>query len=213
MALFQKRPIIGDNAPLYTIGMQKTLLIIGLGNTGKEYDGTRHNCGFAALDYFATKHKFEPWVTKKDLHCAESSQIVGSSRVILCKPTTYMNESGRALWAIQHYYKIANSATLSIYDELDIDFGQIRTRHGGSAAGHNGVKSLIQHCGEDFARIRIGIGPKTPPQIESADFVLSKFNAKEKEQLNLLLQEANSILSEYCHSNGELVAETRSFII
>ena len=103
--------------------------------------------------------------------------------------------------------------TLAVYDELDIDFGQIRTRGGGGAAGHNGVKSLIQHCGEDFGRMRIGIGPKKPEQIDSADFVLASFSAAEKKKLPLLLQEANSILSEYCYGDGQLVTETRTFIV
>lgn len=213
MAFFQKRPIVGDNAPLYTTGMQKTLLIIGLGNIGTQYDDTRHNIGFSVLDHFAEKHDFPGWTVKKDLRCAESSHTIGSSRVILCKPTTFMNDSGEAMQQLQHFYKIANSSTLAVYDELDIDFGHIRTRVGGSPAGHNGVKSLIQHCGEDFGRMRIGIGPKKPAQIDSADFVLAQFSKPQQKQLKLLLQESNSILSEYCYNSGELVAETRSFIV
>lgn len=213
MALFVKRPNIGDTANLYTTGEEKTLLIVGLGNIGKEYDGTRHNIGFAVLDHFAEKQGFPSWTVSKDRKCAETSMTIGSARVILCKPTTFMNLSGEALGAVQHYYKIANSSTLVVYDEADIDFGQIRTRKGGSAAGHNGVKSLIQHCGEDFGRVRIGVGPKKPAQIELADFVLSKLSKKEQENLLLLFQETNSLLSEYCYSTGQLLEETRSFII
>jgi peptidyl-tRNA hydrolase, PTH1 family len=213
MGLFQRRPIIGDNAPLYTTGMQKTLLIVGLGNIGKDYEGTRHNIGFDVIDHFAEKQGFPGWTVKKDLFCAETSHTLGSARVILCKPTTFMNESGKAVQAMQRFYKIANSSTLVVHDELDIDYGQIRTRLGGGAAGNNGIKSLIQNCGEDFGRVRIGIGPKKPAQIESADFVLSKFSSKEKEQLSLLRQETNSILSEYCYGNGELITETRTFIL
>jgi peptidyl-tRNA hydrolase, PTH1 family len=213
MGLFQRRPIVGDNLPLYTTGEQKTVLIVGLGNIGEEYEGTRHNIGFAVLDYFAEKQGFDNWLVKKELHCALAQHTLGSARVILCKPTTFMNESGRALQAVQHFYKIANSSTLAVYDELDIDFGQIRTRVGGSAAGHNGVKSLIQHCEDDFGRVRIGIGPKKPEQMDSADFVLGKFSADEKKQLPLLLQETNSLLSEYAYANGALTTETRSFIL
>ena len=214
MGLFRERTSFGDNAPLYTTtGMNKTLLIVGLGNIGKEYEHTRHNIGFDVIDHFATKQEFEPWVLKKDLYSALSVKTMGSVRVILCKPTTFMNESGKAVQAVQHFYRIANSATLAVYDELDMDFGQIRTRIGGSAAGHNGVKSLIQHCGEEFGRLRIGIGPKTPKQMDSADFVLAKFGTKEKKQLNLLLQESNSLLTEYVYGSGELVSETRSFIV
>lgn len=213
MGLFQRRPVIGDNAPLYTTGMQQTVLIVGLGNVGPEYDGTRHNVGFAMLDYFAEKQGFDKWMIKKDLKCAHTSQVIGSTRVILCKPTTYMNKSGEAVQAVQNYFKISNSKTLAVYDELDIDFGQIRTRVGGSAAGHNGVKSLIQHCGDDFGRVRVGIGPKKPEQIDSSGFVLSRFDKAQEKQLPLLLQETNAILSEYAHGAGELPAETRSFIL
>lgn len=213
MGLFQRRPVVGDNLPLYTTGMQKTLLIVGLGNIGKEYDGTRHNIGFTVLDYFAEKQGFDPWLVKKELKCAVTQTTLGSTRVILIKPTTFMNNSGEAVQLVQHFYKIANSATVAVYDELDIDFGQIRTRIDGGPAGHNGVKSLIKHCGLDFGRVRIGIGPKTPTQMDSADYVLAKFSKEQQDYMNLLLQESNAILSEHCYSEGQLQTETRSFII
>jgi PTH1 family peptidyl-tRNA hydrolase len=213
VALFVKRPIVGDTAPLYTTGMEKTLLIIGLGNIGKEYEGTRHNIGFAVIDNFAEKQGFPGWTVAKDRKCAETSMTVGSSRVILCKPTTFMNLSGEALQAMQQFYKIPNSSTLAIYDEVDVDFGQIRTRLGGGAAGHNGIKSLIQHNGEDFGRLRIGIGPKKPAQIDLADFVLGKFTKKEQDDISMLLRETNSLLSEYAYSGGQLLEETRTFLI
>lgn len=213
MGLFERKINVGDNAPLYTTGMNKTILIVGLGNIGKEYDKTRHNIGFDIVNYFAEKHNFEPWHTKKDLHTMISTATIGSARTVLIKPTTLMNNSGNALRAVQHYYKIPNSLTLAVYDELDIDFGQLRTRRGGSSAGHNGIKSLIQHCGEDFARLRVGIGPKKPDQIDSADFVLAQFDTKEKKQRPLLLKEANAILSEYAYGAGELLEETRSFLV
>jgi len=212
MALFVKRPNIGDTANLYTTGEEKTVLLIGLGNPGKEYDGTRHNIGFQVLDHFAEKQDFPGWTVNKDRKCAETSMTIGQSRVILCKPQTFMNLSGEAAEAMQHYYKIANSSTVAVYDEADIDFGQIRTRKGGSAAGHNGVKSLIQRLGDDFGRIRIGVGPKKPEQMDLADFVLAKFAKKELEGINLLLTETNSLLSEYSHSGGQLYEETRSFL-
>lgn len=213
MGLFERKINVGDNAPLYTTGINKTLLIVGLGNVGNEYEGTRHNIGFAVLDYFSEKHGFEAWHVKKDLYCAFSSHTIGSSRVILCKPTTLMNNSGQAMQAVQKYFKVTNSATLAVYDELDIRFGQIRTRRGGTSAGHNGIKSLISHCGEDFARLRIGIGPKKPAQIDSADFVLSTFSKTQEKNIALLLREANAILSEYVYGEGTLLEETRSFLI
>jgi PTH1 family peptidyl-tRNA hydrolase len=212
MGLFQ-RQAISNSQPLYIVGEQKTLLIIGLGNVGKEYDGTRHNIGFAVLDHFAEKQRFDGWVVKKQLHCTQAAHIIGNTRVIICKPTTLMNASGQAVRALQRFYRVDNASTLVVHDELDVEFGQIRTRVGGGAAGHNGIKSLITHVGEDFARVRIGIGPKTPEQIDSADFVLAKFDKKQEKSLPLLLQETNAILSEYAHSAGILPVETRSFII
>src|SRR5690606_21448332 len=111
-----------SHAPLFTLGSQKTVLIVGLGNIGKEYDNTRHNAGFMCVDEFARQQDFPGWVEKKDLKCYISKQTVGSTQVILVKPTTYMNESGQAMAAVQHFYKIPCSATLVVHDELDINF-------------------------------------------------------------------------------------------
>lgn len=213
MGLFAKRPILDSNAPLYSLGLNRTILIVGLGNPGKEYDGTRHNIGFAVLDNFAKKQGFDNWILKKDMHGAQASHTIGNTRVILCKPTTFMNESGRAVKATQHFYKIENSETLVVYDELDIAFGQIRTRVGGSDAGHNGVKSVTTACGEAYGRVRIGIGPKKPQQMDTADFVLAPFSKPQQKQMPELMQETNAILSEYAYSPDKLLAETRSFII
>lgn len=213
MALFQRRPEAGHAVQYYTLGQNKTLLIVGLGNPGKEYDDTRHNIGFAALDAFAEANNFDPWVNKKDLKCEMTSGRLGETRVILIKPTTYMNLSGEAAQAVAHFYKIPASRIVAVYDEIDIDFGQIRTRTGGSSAGHNGVKSLIQHLGEDFGRVRIGIGPKTPEQIDSADFVLARFSSEQQAQLKNLTRETTAILSEYCYGDGQLPAETRNFMV
>jgi PTH1 family peptidyl-tRNA hydrolase len=213
MAIITKRPIFNSHLPMYDFGLNTTILIVGLGNPGKEYTGTRHNIGFAVLDNFAEKQDFEKWTQKKDLHCLHTSKTLGSTRVVLCKPTTFMNESGRAVKAVQHFYKIDNSKTLVVYDELDIHFGHLRTRLGGSSAGHNGVKSVTQACGEDYGRLRIGIGPKKPKQIDTSDFVLAKFSPKEVSHLPDLLKETNAVLSEYAHGAGELPVETRSFIL
>lgn len=121
---------------------------------------------------------------------------VGQTRVILIKPTTFMNESGRAVQKVQQFYKIPNADTLVVFDELDVEFGTIRTRIGGGSAGHNGIKSLIQHLGEDFGRIRVGIGPKKPAQIDSADFVLQDFSKKEQELVPKILREVSTIIDE-----------------
>ena len=211
MALLQKRPQT-DGAPLYRIGNEKTYLIIGLGNPSKEYDGTRHNIGFACVDHLAKKMEFPDWTNKKDLKCLLAQHTVGSSRVILIKPTTFMNLSGEAVQAVSHFYKIAPSQMVAVYDELDIPFGQIRTRLGGGSAGHNGVKSLIEHLGEGFGRVRLGIANKVSEKADSADFVLGKFNKEEQAEIPNLLQEVNSLLSEYVYKS-ELTTETRSIML
>jgi PTH1 family peptidyl-tRNA hydrolase len=212
MGLFQNRPQSSDPVNYVTVGMNKTLLFIGLGNPGSEYDGTRHNVGFAALDAFAKAQGFPGWQNKKDLKCHLASHMLADTRILLVKPQTFMNLSGEAAQAVTAFYKLSSDKTIAIYDELDIDFGQIRLRQGGSAAGHNGVKSLIQHLGEDFGRIRVGIGPKHPEQIDSAKFVLQRFGTEEQEHMPELLVETNAILSELAYGSP-LTNETRSFML
>ncbi|MFZ1324289.1 MAG: aminoacyl-tRNA hydrolase [Candidatus Saccharimonadales bacterium] len=210
MGLFHRKELPQIEVP-YTlsIGSENTRLIVGLGNPGKKYDGTRHNTGFACLDAFAAAEN-GTWSEKKTLKSLICDLRIGSSRVLLCKPATYMNLSGEAVRAVQHYYKLSNQDTVVIYDELDIPFGQIRTKAGGGAAGHNGIKSLIQHVGEDFGRIRVGIGPKSPQQPDSAGFVLQKFSPAEQDSLKLLVTETGSIMNEYIF--GGLPPGTRKFL-
>ena len=211
MALFQKKPTT-TSPPIYTLGLTRNIIIVGLGNPGKDYDGTRHNIGFEVVDALATKQDFEPWITKKDLKCQFTSNTLGSARVILIKPTTFMNLSGEAVRLVSDFYKVSPGSILVVHDELDIPFGQIRTRMGGSSAGHNGLKSIIQHVGEGCGRVRIGIGPKTPQQMDSADFVLAPFNKEQQAHMPQLLQEAQAILTEYIYGTA-LPADTRDFLV
>lgn len=211
MGLFVKKTEVGTHAPLYSTGLEKTVLVVGLGNIDKEYEGTRHNIGFLCVDDFAKQHDFSSWTEKKDLKCSFTKQLVGDTRVILIKPTTYMNNSGEAVQAVQKFFKLDNTQTLVIHDELDIHFGQIRTRLGGGSAGNNGIKSLIQHVGEDFTRIRVGVKNDLSEKMDSADFVLAKFNKEEKEQLPKLTREVSTLISEFL-ATGNLEHETRSFL-
>lgn len=213
MSLFQRKPQFGDSIQYYTLGQHRTILIVGLGNIGNEYERTRHNVGFVAVDRFAKDYDFPAWVDKKDLKCHFSQGQLGETKVIVIKPTTLMNLSGEAVRAVVNFYKISPENIVVVHDELDIPFGQIRTRFGGSSAGHNGIKSVTQHISEEYGRVRIGIGPKQPEQMDSADFVLAKFNAEQEEQMRDLTREVSSILSEYVYSGTKLPAETRSFII
>ena len=213
MALFQKRPDVASHLPVYTLGLNKTLLVVGLGNPGKDYGGTRHNIGFAAVDTVADKLSFEPWINKKDMKCLMATQTVGEAKVILLKPTTFMNLSGEAVQAVAHFYKIPHAQIVVIHDEVDIAFGQIRTRMGGGSAGHNGVKSVSQHISEDYGRIRIGIeqGAGDRKQ-ETEKFVLGSFTKAELSHMPALLKETTAILTEYIYGSN-LPVETRNFLV
>jgi len=197
----------------YSVGLNKTVMIVGLGNPGKTYDLTRHNVGFLCLDAFVKQaDEIAEWIQKKDLKALVSTGRLGDKQVIAMKPTTFMNLSGEAVQSVAHFYNIMPADIVVIHDELDIDFGLVRLRIGGSSAGHNGIKSVSQHIGEDYGRIRIGVGPKHPARIKSEDFVLQKFSAKEQAQLPNLTREVTAIISEYLYG-VELPHDTRSFII
>lgn len=213
MALFQRRPQTSDPVNYVTVGLNKTILLVGLGNPGQEYDLTRHNVGFLCIDEFVSKtDEMEDWMEKKNLKCLMSSGRVGDSRVIAIKPTTFMNLSGEAVQAVMNFYKVNPEYTAVIHDELAIDFGQIRLRVGGSSAGHNGIKSVTQHIDEAYGRIRVGVGPKQLAKMSSEDFVLQKFSPEEQAQLPNLTRETNAILSEYLYG-AELPHDTRNFLV
>jgi len=212
MALFQRKPQTSDPKTFYTIGLNKTVLLVGLGNPGKEYELTRHNAGFICLDDFVAQSEgMEEWINKKDFKCLMSVGMVGHTRVVAIKPQTFMNLSSESVQAVAGFYKINPADILVVHDEIDIDFGQVRLRMGGSSAGHNGVKSLIQHLGEDFGRVRIGVGPK-PEKIDSEKFVLQRFSEAEQGQLANLKREVTAVISEYVFG-GQLPHETRNFIV
>lgn len=213
MGWLQKRPQVSDNIQFYTVGQNKTILLVGLGNPGPDYQLTRHNVGSMCLESFvAQTDGFSGWQDKKDLQCQLASGRLGDNRVIAIKPTTFMNNSGQAVQAAINFYKISPLQTVVVHDELDIDFGHIRSRLGGSSAGHNGIKSVSQAIGEEYGRLRIGIGPKQPAQIDSADFVLQKFSSAEQAQLPNLYREVNAILTEYLFG-GQLPHDTRNFLL
>lgn len=212
MAWLQRRPQVSNPVNFFTVGLNKTLLIVGLGNVGKEYEGTRHNIGFACADDFVAACDLGNWTQKKDLKCLMADGRLGESRVIVIKPTTLMNLSGEAVQAVAHFYKIPTAHIVTVHDELDVDFGQIRSRVGGSSAGHNGIKSVTKLLGdENYGRLRVGIGPKKPAQIDSADFVLQAFSKTQQKSIAPLLKEATAMLTEFVYG-GQLTVETRSFL-
>lgn len=207
MGLFdRKKTNYYESQPLYTLGNSKTLLVVGLGNVGQQYAKNRHNVGFMAVDRYRTSHELPEWIEKKDLRCYFSTGDVGGTRVILIKPTTLMNLSGEAVHAIQNFYKIADIDTLVVYDELDVTFGTIRARSGGGSAGHNGIKSLLQHTKDDIGRLRIGIGPKEPAQMDTADFVLQDFSTEQQASVDKILRETCVLIDE--RTTGPLTDQT-----
>ncbi|MER2295074.1 MAG: aminoacyl-tRNA hydrolase [Desemzia incerta] len=138
-------------------------MIVGLGNPGKKYQDTKHNIGFITLDELAYQHKFTFNKSKFEADVAEG--WVGREKALFIKPQTFMNESGRAVRPLMDYYNIDTKDLLVIYDDLDLPVGKVRLRQKGSAGGHNGIKSIIQHIGtQDFNRIRIGIDRPYPKQ-------------------------------------------------
>ena len=154
-------------------------LVAGLGNPGRDYASTRHNLGWVVVDAFAQKLGLA-WQAAPQFE-AEIARWDSPGRTRwLVKPLTFMNDSGRAVGAIARYYKIAPADIAAVYDDLTIDLGLVKVTITGSDGGHNGVTSLLEHLGDGFARYRVGIGPKDPPQMELTDFVLGKFTPEQK---------------------------------
>ena len=164
-------------------------LIVGLGNPGKEYDGTRHNMGFDVVTELIDRHNVPAGGVA--MNALYGKGRIEGQPVILVKPLTYMNNSGEAVQAFVHYYKIdPESELLIIYDDIDLEPGQIRVREQGSAGSHNGMKSVIQHLGTNkFARIRVGIGAK-PEQWDLADYVLSRPSAEDRVRIDEAIRSA-----------------------
>lgn len=159
------------------------MLIIGLGNIGKEYENTRHNIGFTVIDAYRKEQGFPDWQEKTKFKAFISEDFINGKKIVLAKPTTFMNNSGEAVRTLKDFYKITNKDIVVIHDELDLPLGTIKEKVSGGSAGNNGLKSIISHIGEDFKRIRIGIKNDLLEKMDAADFVLAKFSADEKKQL------------------------------
>ena len=159
-------------------------LIVGLGNPEEKYDNTRHNIGFEAIDYIAKKYNID--INRKKFKGEYGEGFIENEKVILMKPTTYMNLSGECVREVINFYKLTNEDILVIYDDISLDLGKIRIRRKGSAGGHNGIKSIIAHVGSDeFSRIKIGVGQ---PKGDLVNYVLGKFSKEEKEVLEEVLE-------------------------
>ena len=180
-------------------------LIVGLGNIGIEYVGTRHNFGFAAIDYLAEKFDIK-WKNKSKFSAEIAKTKINGEKVLLIKPTTFYNLSGQSVRAIRDFYKLKNSDILVIHDDMALPIGVLRTRIGGSDAGNNGIKSLNRNLGEDFARVRIGSGLESSPINSHSDFVLSKPSASEKARFHEFLPIIEQIILNFTLENFEITS-------
>ena len=173
---------------------QDSWLIVGLGNPGKEYEKTRHNCGFRALDILAGKLGCK--VDKGKFQGLYGQVNYGGRKLLLLKPLTYMNLSGRSVLQLSAYFHVPPQRIIVLFDDISLEPGRLWIRADGSAGGHNGIKSIISEVGsQDFPRVKIGVGGKAHPEQDLADHVLSTFSAsEEKALLSALDRAADAVL-------------------
>ena len=164
-------------------------LIVGLGNPGKDYERTRHNCGFRAVDLLAGKLGCK--IDKGKFQGLYGQAMYNGRKLMLLKPQTYMNLSGRSVLQLSAYFNIPPQRIIVMFDDISLEPGRLRVRADGSAGGHNGIKSIIQEVGsQDFPRVKIGVGAKPNPEFDLANWVLSTFSAQEEKALAVSLNNA-----------------------
>lgn len=175
-------------------------MVVFLGNPGPKYDGTRHNAGFRVGDLLARRCGVKIQRLKNRALTAECS--IGGQKVLLVKPQTYMNLSGEAVRPLADYYKLEPDRVLVVSDETALPPGRIRLRPGGSAGGHNGLKSIIQHLGTDaFPRLRLGVGAPPHPDYDMADWVLGSFRGEDEKLMEQAAEKAADAI-ECCITQG-----------
>ncbi|PJF23099.1 MAG: aminoacyl-tRNA hydrolase [Phototrophicales bacterium] len=181
-------------------------LVVGLGNPGVRYEKTRHNIGFWVVDELARRWNASNFKTERKALVADAT--IKNQRVLLIKPQTYMNLSGEAVRAIIDFYKLDIENLIVIHDDLDVDFGVLRIRKGGSAGGQNGVKNIIQHLHtQNFKRIRCGIG-RPPGRMDPADYVLEPFKGDQEITARLMVDRAADAVETWL-SDGIDIAMNR----
>ena len=179
--LFKKIETKADTTPV-------SFIIAGLGNPGQQYQKTRHNVGFVAVDYIAAKLGVK--IDRAKFHSLVAEARIGDVRVLLMKPETYMNNSGVAIGEAAAFYKIPAERVLVLHDEISFDPGLMRIRRKGSAGGHNGLKSIIAHlASEEFPRVKIGVGKKPTPEYDLADWVLGKLPKDDSDKIDARLDD------------------------
>jgi PTH1 family peptidyl-tRNA hydrolase len=160
-------------------------LLVGLGNPGTEHVGNRHNIGFMVVQEIARRHGFPPW--RRRFQGVATEGTIGSERVLLLLPGTYMNESGRAVGEAAHFYKLPLSDIVVVHDEIDLAPMRVRVKTGGGVAGHNGLRSITAHVGNDYRRVRIGVGhPGAKEQVYG--YVLGDFAKAERPWVEALVE-------------------------
>src|SRR5438552_7356379 len=160
------------------------LLLVGLGNPGSRYAGNRHNIGFMVVDAIAKRHGIGPWRRRFQGVAAEGP--IGAERALLLLPGTYMNESGRAVAEAAHFYKLGLEHIVVFHDEIDLAPGKVRVKTGGGVAGHNGLRSITAHVGNDYRRVRIGVGHPGDKDLVHR-YVLSDFAKDERDWVAALI--------------------------
>ncbi len=174
-----------------------TALLVGLGNPGPKYARNRHNVGFMALERFLAMHGEPNGAApfREKFHGRFTKCRLGQQEVVLLEPLTYMNLSGRSVQEAMRFFKVELADVCVAHDELDVPFGELRIKRGGGTAGHNGLASILEHCGgPEFCRIRIGIGRPRSQAVEN--FVLSDFSSTESQELDGVLERASAALAD-----------------
>ena len=175
-------------------------IIAGLGNIGKQYEKTRHNIGFLAIDFIADSLGVK--IDRVKFHSTVAEVTLAGKRVLLMKPTTLMNNSGVAIGEAAAFYKIPPERVIVLHDEISFDTGVIRIRRKGSAGGHNGLKSIIAHLSsEDFPRIKIGVGKKPHPEYDLVDWVLGVFPKEDLTRISERFADINAACSDILSGN------------
>ena len=177
-------------------------LVVGLGNPGEQYENTRHNVGFRVADELAGRADIP--IQRLRFRALTNTTELGGEKVLLLKPVTYMNLSGEAVGEAARFYKVPPERVLVVSDDVSLPVGKIRVRRGGSAGGHNGLKSIIQHLGTDqFPRIKIGVGQKPHPDYDMADWVLGKFTGEDKKTVDTAVQRAADAVECYIRDGAD----------
>ena len=177
---------------------KKMKMIVGLGNIGKKYEGTRHNVGFMVVERFVEEHGGN--FNKEKFDSLISELFINGEKIIVIKPTTYMNESGRAVRPLMDYFNLTTEDIIICHDDMDLEIGHLRLRQKGSAGGHNGIKSIISHVGtEKFKRVRVGIDH--PQKMSVVDWVLSRFTKEQEAKLDDGLTRAVAALDDWIEND------------